>query len=331
MAKKKKVEVEDLDLDLEDNKLEYKELEIPEKEHKKEKATRRMPIEEKEATRSCLQNKRVIIRHVPKESGMITDPKHVLYGGMAENAVRYYTTPMLQSGKFANVLTNAEKDFLEEEMGLDYNALSIYRKVDNYWENLFVRLTKQDNYLDLRDPEDYIKYKVLLANKDTIAHSISVLQDFPKATYQFVIIEEGQEASTAKKSMDSVMEAYTKFGEIKDDFYLLKTLIELIDGRPVADNSKLIFLQTKVNNIIQSNVDVFLRTVNDEYIGTKVLIKRAISEGIIANRGNYLYLARDNRPLCDNNEEPTLSIAAKYLDLPKNQELKFSIQSKLTD
>lgn len=327
MAKKKKVEAEDLDLG--DIKIEYKELEIPSKEHVEEKEVKRSPA--KKSTRSCLQNKRIIVRHVPKESGMITDPKHVLYGGMAENAVRYYTTPMLQSGKFANVLTNEEKDFLEEEMGLDYNALSIYKKVDNYWENLYVRLTKQDNYLDLRDPEDYIKYKILLANKETIAPSISVLQDFPKATYQFVLIEEGQEASVAKKSMDSVMEAYTKFGEIKNDFYLLKTLIELIDGRPVADNSKLIFLQTKVNNIIQSNVDVFLRTVNDEYIETKVLIKRAISEGIISNRGNYLYLTRDNRPLCNNNEEPTLSIAAKYLDLPKNQELKFSIQSNLKD
>jgi len=38
-------------------------------------------------------------------------------------------------------------------MGLEYNALSIYKKVDNYWENNMVRLTKQDNILDLSDPE----------------------------------------------------------------------------------------------------------------------------------------------------------------------------------
>lgn len=73
------------------------------------------------------------------------------------------------------MLTNSEKAFLEEYMGLPYNALSIYKKVDNYWENSQVRLTKGETPLDLRDPNDYIKYKILLANKDFIAESLSAL------------------------------------------------------------------------------------------------------------------------------------------------------------
>ena len=61
---------------------------------------------------------------------------------MAENAVRYFTVPKLSSGMYVNVLTDKEKEFLEEVMGLEYNTLSIYKKVDNYWENNMVRLTK---------------------------------------------------------------------------------------------------------------------------------------------------------------------------------------------
>ena len=278
---------------------------------------------------SCLSNKRIIVKHLPKETGLVSNPKHVLYGGMAENAVIYYTVPMLQTGKLVNVLTNEEKDYLEYIMGLEYNALSIYRKENNYWENLQVRLTKQDNILDLSSPDDYIKYKVLLANKDEIAPSMEAAQNRPKATYKFVIVEEGEEISQAKNEMTLTMRAFVKFGEYQKDYYTLKTIYELIDGRPVAANTSLDFLLTSVGKIVKSNPSLFLTVCEDKYLEAKVLIKRAIEAGIIANRGNFLYLTSNNTPLCDNNEEPTLSIAAKFISLPKNQELKFSIEAKL--
>lgn len=112
---------------------------------------------------SCLTNERIIVRHIPKQSGIVTNPKHILYGGMAENAIRSLCAPKLSSGAFINVLTDTEKDYLERIMGLEDNALSIYKKKDNFWESVYVRLTKQDNFLNLADPNDYIKYKILLA------------------------------------------------------------------------------------------------------------------------------------------------------------------------
>jgi hypothetical protein len=280
---------------------------------------------------SCLRNERVIIRFVPKQSGLVTNPKHILYGGMAETAVRWFTVPRLSSGMYVNVLTDKEKAFLEEIMGLEYNALSIYKKVDNFWDNLQVRLTKQDNYLNLADPEDYIKYKVLLANKDQIAASLQVLQDRPKATYQFVIIQEGEETKTAKKEMTATMQSYMKFGEIQDNADVLRTIIETIDGRPIAKSTKIEFLQEKINKLIQADPKLFLRVAEDEYLGTKVLIKKAIEEGLISNRGGMLYLKSDGTPLCGDNEEPTLSIAAKFLNMPKHQDLKFSLEAKLKE
>ena len=35
--------------------------------------------------------------------------------------------------------------------------------------------------------------------------------------------------------------------------------------------------------------------------------------------------------MCGPNEDPTFTIAAKYLSLPQNQELKFSIEAKLNN
>ncbi len=62
---------------------------------------------------SCLRNETVIVRNINKKTGFkINDPKHVLYGGMAEGAIKTFTVPQLQSGNFVNVLTDLEKEFL---------------------------------------------------------------------------------------------------------------------------------------------------------------------------------------------------------------------------
>lgn len=278
---------------------------------------------------NCLRNERVIVRYVPKESGIVTNPKHILYGGMAENAVKYFTVPQLESGKLVNILTDDEKEFLEDIMGLEFNALSIYKKENNYWSNKQVRLLKQDNILDLSDPEQYIKYKILLANKDEIAPSLQALQDMPKATYKYVIIKEGEETSNARQEMSATMQAYMEYGKYEKDADTLRTIIETIDGRPLALNTKIEFLQTKINKLIQADAKLFLKVITDPLLSTKVLINRAVEGGLIANRGGFFYLREDNSPLCSNKEDPTFNIAAKFLASPKNQALKFSIEAKL--
>lgn len=293
------------------------------------KTKKQAVIEDNDEPISCLRNERVIVRFVPKQTGLVSNPKHILYGGMAEAAVRWFTLPRLSSGMYVNALTDKEKAYLEEIMGLEYNALSIYKKVDNFWENYTVRLTKQDNFLNLADPDDYIKYKILLANKDYIASSLQELQDRPKMTYQFVIVQEGEEAKTAKKEMNATMQSYMKFGEIQDDADKLRVIIETIDGRPLAKTTKIEFLHEKINKLIQADPKLFLRVSEDPYLDTKVLIKKAIEEGLISNRGGMLYLKSDGSPLCGDNEEPTLSVAAKFLSAPKRQELKFSLEAKL--
>ena len=302
-------------------------VETPVKQPRRRQA--KQPVAVDEPIVNCLRNERVIVKHVPKETGIVRDPKHILYGGMAEGAVRWLTVPRLTSGMYVNVLTNAEKACLEEVMGLEYNALSIYNKVDNFWDNYQVRLTKQDNFLNLADPDDYIKYKVLLANKDLISPSLQDLEDHPKATYQFVIIHENEESQASKKKMNATMQAYMEFGKIQDNADILRIIIETIDGRPTSKNSKIEFLQEKVGKLIQADARLFVRVATDPLLSTKVLIKKAIEGGLISNRGGMLYLKSDGTPLCEDNEEPTMSIAAKYLSMPKHQELMFALQAKL--
>lgn len=326
MAKETKITVDDT---VEENMIEQA---ITPKNNSKSSRTK---VEETEiGLINCLRNERIIVRHIPRQSRMVTNPKHILYGGMAESAKRTFVVPRLSSGRYVNVLTDDEKDFLEDIMGLEVNAMSIYHKTDNFWDDSNgvgiskVTLSKQDNFLDLSNPEDYIKYKILLANKDFIAPNLKTLEDFPKATYQFVIISEGDETKVAKKGMTTIMQCYTMYGKLEDDIDALRVIVETLTGVTIHPNTKKEFLQTKVNELIQGNSKMFLKIASDPLLQTKVLIKKCIEAGLIAHRGNQYYIREGNIPMCDSGE-PTLNVASQWLNLPKNQEFKFSLEAKL--
>lgn len=291
--------------------------------------------ESEEGLINCLTNEKVIVRFIARPRGSVTDPKHVLYGGMSPKAEYMVTTPLLRSGAFADVLTKEEKKYLEHAMGLEPNALSVYNRTNNFWNDANpnglgrISLKKGDNQFDLSNPLDYIKVKVLRAYSDVIAPSMQALQDKPKATYKFVIIRESDVAKDANTKVSIKAQAYMEFGKINENKDILRTIIEIIEGRPTASNNKLEFLQGKVGELIESNTKLFLNTVKDPLLNNKVLIKKATEAGIITKKGYYLYLRDGNLPLCNNDQEPTLNVAAAFLAQPKNAELKYTIEAKL--
>ena len=303
-------------------------IEVPRQEKKKvqKQVTKRVEVEPMETEFvNCLKNERVRVRYLIKDNGLKRG--HPLYGGMLDGATKRYTVPRLTSGNYVNVLTDAEKNFLEHIMGLEDNALSVYRKGDdNYWHNMFVTLHKGDNFLDLYVPDDYIKYKVLLANRDFICPSLDVLKEAPKATYKFVIIHEGDELKAAGSDMEITAKCYSEYGAIKDNLDMMRVIIETLDSKPVAKNAKKELLQNNINNLIKADAKAFLKVITDPYLPSKVLIKQGIEVGAISKRGAYYYLRKNNEPMCGNNQDPTLSVAAKWLNLPENREIKDNLE-----
>lgn len=287
---------------------------------------------------NCLRNERVIVRYINRQQGIrIDNPKHIAYGGMIKGARKKFCVPMLESGVLVNVLTDDEKNYLEYIMGLEPNAMSIYKKPasQNFWSTANpdgisqVTLTKGDNILDLSNPTDYIKYKILLANKTKIAKSLQAYEDSPMVTYQFVIVGEGDETKHNLEGMNVTMRCYMLFGQISKDTLKLRTIVEILEGKPLDPYCTVDFLQSRHNELIQQNPKMYEKIVNDPLLDAKCLLKKAIEVGIVANRGNYLYLRDSNTPLCDNGQEPTLNIAAGYITNPKYQDIKYSIEAKI--
>lgn len=339
MGRTKRVEEAAVGFEIDDSIQDMPMQEVPRRETAEESVAVQKPQEPATGEPvNCLRNERVIVRFVPRPTSMVQNPKHILYGGMADTATRSFVVPRLNStGVFKNVLTNNEKAYLEKAMGLEYDALSVYRKKDNFWDDSNpmgigrVVLHKQDNYLNLSVPEDYIKYKILLANKDQIAASLQDLEDRPKATYQFVIISENAEARMNLTKMDATKRCYMEYGKIENDVDTMRVLIELLEGRPLSANIKLDYLQGKVNEYIQRNPRLFLSTITDELLPAKVLIKKCVEAGLIGKKNDAYYLREDGSPLCEMNEESTLNNAAKYISSVKRSNLKFTLEAKVKE
>lgn len=327
--------MQNVEIDVTSQEETIKEIPLPKVEHNISKP---VPQSSSNEPINCLRNERVIVRFVPSPTAMVQRKGHILSGGMAETATRSFVVPRLaKTGMFKNILTDSEKAFLEKAMGLEINALSIYKKENNFWDDSNpsgigrVTLHKQDNYLDLSIPEQYIQYKILLANKDQIASSMEELEERPKATYQFVIISEGAEAQKNLSRMDITMECYTEYGAVKKDKDTLKVIIEQLERRPISSNVKLDYLQGKINDYIQADPRKFYSVITDEYLQAKVLIKRAVEAGLIGTKNNTYYLRKDGSPLCEMNEDSTLNNAAKYISSIKHQELKYLIEAQLKE
>jgi len=290
------------------------------------KEEKKKEVVEENVTVSPLRKETIIVKFVPK-SGRIQDPKHVLYGGMAENAVRTYTVPKLSNGKYKNPLTDNEKDFLEEYMGLEKNALSIYK---GYWDNYFVRVPKSGLRLDLSDPVDYINYKVLMLNNNRIAPSVYDLKN-ARASYEFVLASDNADIEVAKTKIQLKADCYKWMGKNEEDYDLLKTIIEILDNRKISKNTSIKYLQVQIGELIERDSEKFMKTVNNPMIGTQVLLNKAISAGVVVKAGDFYYLKDDNKkvPLCGEGEDPDLKTTCLYLNNPKNQEIKFSIEARI--
>ena len=290
---------------------------------KKEKAVAKTNV-------NPLVNEEVFVRFVPQPTGFgITDKKHVGYGGLFDGNSVTVCVPVLSNGNFKNILTNEEKDFLENALGLDPNALSVYKTENNYWKNYKIRIEKEGLKLNLSDPNDYIRYKVLLANKNIVAPSVQERIDRPKATYRFEIVRSGEEASMESLKMDSTMDSYKEFGKIENDIDTLRVLVELLDGRPYSSTESAVFFKSRVNQLIQKDPKRFLQYIKDPLLHTKMIIRRSVELGKVSMKNDYYYLASSGAPLCEQNEKSTLSVAARFLNQPANQDIKYILESEV--
>lgn len=280
-----------------------------------------------------LINKKVIVKLIDRPFMKIKNKDHLVSNGFHDDAKKYLTCPLNDNGKgYKKVLTDEEQSYFEELFALDKGAMSPYKREDNYWDTFEVCLEKKDNYLHLDKPEDFIKYKVLLANK-MICPSLKELEENHKATYIFVIITEDEVNYQEKETYDLTSKAYKLLGKLEDNKDKLKVILEAIECKHFT-NVSIDFLRNKINVILKNdnkniNTKLFIKYAEDKYLDHKVFIRKCLDNGVLANKGGLYYTIDTNQPLSDGNNESTLENAAIYLANPKHQDLYLKLKAKL--
>lgn len=269
-----------------------------------------------------LPQKTVTVKYIKRKKGMASNVSedHVISGGMLSGSVKRYCTPLMRNGSLANVLNSAEKEELEKLTGLN---LSIY---SDFWKEHAVSLFKEDNLLDLSNPLDYISYKILLSYKNDICPKWT--ERNLKQTYEFVIVSGDEELNEKKVSYDSKKEAFKLYGKIEDDKDKLLGILKLLTNKPISSDSTLTWLQTKVEEFIDSKPSLFVDLIKDSKFETKLLIQNAEEKGYVKKSGNK-YSTIDGLDLCESGQIPTFENAIAYLDNPKHQDVRGIIEAKL--
>lgn len=281
--------------------------------------------EREEQLANCLENKILIIKFHARPKGFVTNPKHILYGGMLEGSVKVLGTPLLRNGDYKNVLTNDEKAFLEEYMQLGKDGLSVYKKDNNYWDGVRVKLEKGENHFNLASPDDFIRARVALAYEDLVAPSFDEIKN--KASYLFYAVKEGEKEKQSIKSLTAKQEAYKLYGKYEEEREVLEYVCKAVRGTQVAKNTKMATLQGWIGDIIETNTKEFNLVLSDKQLRTKMLIDQGVRSGVIRFIEGQYY-TEDGKPLSASGEA-NLQMAANYLDQPINQPLRIKIENKI--
>jgi hypothetical protein len=266
----------------------------------------------------------VVVKFIKRKKGMASNVNedHVISGGMMSGSKRTFFAPLLRNGAIANVLTNEEKEYLENITGLN---LSVY---GDFWKEHYVTLYKEDNILNLSNPIDYISYKILLNLKDDVAPKWEDRNK--KQTYQFVLTTEGEEIAEKKVGFDKKKEAFKLYGKIEDDKEKLIGVFKLLTNKPISPNSTLEWVQNKVEEFIDVNPSKFVDLMKDSSLETKLLLEEGVEVGVVKKSGNK-YSTTDGLDLCEGGEIPTFDNAIRYLDNPKHQDVRALIEAKIAN
>jgi hypothetical protein len=269
-----------------------------------------------------LPEKTVTVKYIKRKKGMASNVNddHVISGGMLGGSVKKFQAPLLKNGSIANVLTSDEKECIEKLTGLN---LSVY---GDFWTTHFVSLYKDDNRFELSNPVDYISYKILLFLKDDVAPSWA--ERNIKQTYQFVITTSEEELTEKKVGFDNKKEAFKLYGKIEDDKDKLIGILNLLTNQPISKETSLKWLQTKVEEFLDSKPEAFVSLLKDKSLDTKLLISTAVEKGVIIKNSNK-YSTSDGLDLCENGQSPSFDNAVSYLDNVKHQEVRGLVEAKI--
>lgn len=243
-------------------------------------------------------------------NGVLVDPLE----GMEPEAIAQLATALAMKPEDFNV-NKVEKNFWKHE----YDGL----QGTTYKHGIEVKVDKNEKTLDLSKPLDFLEYRVLLANKETIAPSLAEQKN--KGSYRFVLVDEDEEVISRVKSSDKRKEATKAQLRLEESETRLKNFLRVY-GRSVPATAKKDWLIAEVDKVVEENMDGFLTIVQDPDYENRLFILDAVQAKAIVKTGADEYSLPGGKKM---GKTGSMKDAILFIKDPKNQPEVLTIKARL--
>jgi|18_taG_2_1085343.scaffolds.fasta_scaffold32651_2 hypothetical protein len=287
-----------------------------------------METETMTKTTFTLPNKKVLVVPVRRKGRWLPDNHEASF--LFKHSYFQIVVPKDgRNGELRDPLNQEERDYFESKasgLALQRGDLSTLKKDDNYWTNFRVKLDKNVLQLNLSDPMDYIRYKVLTVNTDIIAPSSK--EKYAKGTYRFAIVEEDYQHEERVKAASEKKTAYKFFGKIDNSPTKMKDFLNVYytqkpGGKQVPPNAKKEFLIAEIEKLIEVDLLGFLKLADDKDYDKKVLIFTAQRAGALVREG-MTFKIPEGSTIGDNLQE-----VISFFDNPANSEEVIKLKARI--
>lgn len=283
---------------------------------------------EKVKIKSPLVDKKILVVPVRRKGGWLPDGHAAQF--LHNNSYwRVVCKKDARTGMYIDPLTEEERLFFESPksgMALEEGDLSIYKKTSNFWSTFTVKLRDEVRVLDLSNPQDYLTWKVLLTNEDTIAASSEL--KYSKGTIKFCIEEEGYQNEERVKANSNKKEAFKFLGKIDSSPTKMKDFLGLYltnkpGGKSIPPDASQEFLISELDKIVEQDLAGFLALARDKDYEKKLLILKGLRSRAIVRKGME-FQTSEGQTMGLNMQE-----AIAYIDNPVHSEEVIKIKHRI--
>ena len=263
---------------------------------------------------NCLQDKKIRVEYIPKFDTIFNVNKSPAKEGMHVEAKRQLPVP-------ANFLTDGEIKFLEQKL---------HRKLDpesSFWKEFQLpALGVRTFELDLSDPIQWMQWKGLSFYR-IIASTPEEEKKRPKEIRWRMIDPDEQHKFRSKSAKDknAAWRIYGKLEESKSKDILLYIYFLIKSKARAYNDVTMDDLGAYFEPILDEDPSSFIFKAEEEDIKTKALVYVAWMAKVITKKTEGFYYGEEK--LFENGEDGNFADAAKYLNNPMKQTLKFEIEA----